>query len=203
MAPESHIAVFWGTAHAGSVDRSNWSTSMVGEFRLRSPPRRGPEEHAQERTPWRPSSNSRSSPEPERALRSSYGLAEAPVPWTRHGDRRRSSGSRANLGVRSTSRSRRPLTRAAGPRGMWGRKVRYCAYLAGNGGMTLSPGGRDAGLESGSGGCAGGVAPARGRAAPGTRGHQCPNSGGIRRVGSRVARPTLSYRARGSAWLPK
>jgi hypothetical protein len=147
MAPESHIAVFWGTAHAGPVDRSNWSTSMVGEFRLRSPPRRGPEEHAQERTPWRPSSNSRASPEPERALRSAYGLGEAPVPWTRDGDRRRSSGSRANLGVRSTSRSRRPLTRAAGPRGMWGRKVRYCAYLAGNSGMTLSPGGRDAGLE--------------------------------------------------------
>ena len=186
-----------------SIDRSNWSTSMVGEFRLRSPPRRGPEEHAQERTPWRPSSNSRASPEPERALRSAYGLAEAPVPWTRHGDRRRSSGSRANLGVRSTSRSRRPLTRAAGPRGMWGRKVRYCAYLAGNGGMTLSPGGRDAGLEWGSGGCAGGVAPRAEvpRQAPAGTSVRTPEAFVVSGRGS--ARPTLSYRARGSAWLPK
>src|SRR5215217_8966786 len=86
---------------------------------------------------------------------------------------------------------------AAGTRGMWGRKVRYCAYLAGNGGMTLSPGGRDAGLEWGSGGCAGGVAPARGRAAPGTRGHQCPNSGGIRRVGSRGRSAHLILQSKG------
>src|SRR3712207_882650 len=50
--------------------------------------------------------------------------------------------------------------------------------------MTLGPGGRDAGLEWGSGRYAGGMAFACGRAAPIRCGHECPDSGGIHRVGS-------------------
>src|SRR5919112_2902133 len=52
----------------------------------------------------------------------------------------------------SASSSRCPLTRAARACGMWGRKVRYCARPHGERGMTLGPGGRDAGLEWGSAG---------------------------------------------------
>src|SRR5215208_1823885 len=52
----------------------------------------------------------------------------------------------------SASSSRCPLTRAARACGMWGRKVRYCARPHGERGMTLSPGGRDAGLERDSAG---------------------------------------------------
>src|SRR5215208_2401758 len=134
MALESHIAVFPGTAHVCLVDRTDWSTSMVGEFRPRSAPRRGLEKHAPEGMPWTPNSNSSSSLEPGCALRFAFDPAEAPVSWTRHGDPSPRSRSRAKLGVKSTSHSRRPLTRAAGTRGMWGLKVRYCAYPAGNGG---------------------------------------------------------------------
>src|SRR5829696_7403843 len=86
MALESHIAVFPVTAHVCLVDRTDWSTSMVGEFRPRSAPRRGPEKHAPEGMPWTPNSNSSSSLELGCALRFAFGPAEAPVSWTRHGD---------------------------------------------------------------------------------------------------------------------
>jgi len=100
----------------------------------------------------------------------------------------------------SASSSRCPLTRAVRACGMWGRKVRYCARPHGERGMTLSPGGRDAGLEWGSAGRA--VWPLRTedqRRAP--AGTSARKAFVVSRRG--LARPTLSYRARGSAWLPK
>src|SRR5215218_3462378 len=63
--------------------------------------------------------------------------------------------------------------------------------------MTLGPGGRDAGLESGSGRYAGGVAFACGRAAPIRCGHECPDYGGIHCVGSRGRSTRLILQSKG------
>ena len=67
-------------------------------------------------------------------------------------------------------------------------------------GMTLGPGGRDAGLEWGSAGRA--VWPLRTEDP-----RRAPAGTSVRKAfvvpGRGLARPTLSYRARGSAWLPR
>src|SRR5215218_1973348 len=63
--------------------------------------------------------------------------------------------------------------------------------------MTLSLGGRGAGLGWDSRGCAGGVAPAHGGCAPSPRGDECPDSGGIHRVGSRDPSTQLILQSKG------
>src|SRR5215210_6726187 len=63
--------------------------------------------------------------------------------------------------------------------------------------MTLSLRGRDAGLEWDSRGCAGGVAPAHGGCAPSPCGDECPDSGGIHRVGSRGRSTQLILQSKG------
>ena len=204
MALEPHIAVFPGTTHVCLVDRTDWSTSMVGEFRPRSAPRRGPEKHAPEGMPWTPNSNSSSSLELGCALRFAFGPAEAPVSWTRHGDPRPRSRSRAKLGVRSASRSRRLLTRAGRDPWKMGTEGEILRRPRGERGYDAQSWGSGCRFGVGLGRMRGGVAPVRGRSAPGPHGHRCPDSGGIRRVGSRGRSALLILnRARGSAWLPK